>query len=70
MEIPLVEGRGFTQQDSEKAPQVSVVNQALVKKFFRNENPIGKRFSMDDSAIRIGLGWRLWVWSGTRVMRT
>jgi predicted permease len=47
MGIPVVAGRGFTQQDAEGAQQVSVVNQALAKKFFPNQDPVGKRFSMD-----------------------
>ncbi len=38
-------GRGFTAQDTAAAPGVAMVNQAFVKKFFRNgENPIGMRF--------------------------
>jgi predicted permease len=49
MHIPIVEGRGFTATDSEKAPHVAVVNQALVKKFFPHENPIGKTFKFDSS---------------------
>jgi predicted permease len=45
MEIPLLVGRGLTEQDDERAPKVAVVNQAFVKAHFPNENPIGKRFS-------------------------
>jgi predicted permease len=44
MSIPIVAGRGFTPQDTETSIPVSVVNQALVRKFFANTNPIGKRF--------------------------
>jgi hypothetical protein len=45
MGIPVVAGRGFTQQDADGTPQVSVVNRTLAKKFFPNQNPIGKRFN-------------------------
>ena len=49
MGIPMLSGRSFTQADAEGTQQMSVVNQALAKKFFPNQNPIGKRFSMDGS---------------------
>jgi len=48
MGIPIVAGRGFTLQDMEAPKQVAVVNQSLAKKFFPNQDPIGRRFSMDD----------------------
>lgn len=41
---PVVRGRGFTDQDTATSPMVSVVNQAFVKKFFPNEDPIGRHF--------------------------
>jgi predicted permease len=44
MSIPILKGRGFTAQDTENSIPVSIVNQALVRKFFPNRNPIGKRF--------------------------
>jgi len=48
MGIPLVAGRDFTDRDGSGAPVVSIVNQEFVKRYFPNENPIGKR---------IELGW-------------
>jgi predicted permease len=42
--VPVVAGRGFTERDNEKAPQVAIINQAAVRKFFPNENPIGRKF--------------------------
>lgn len=50
MGIPVVAGRGFTAHDMDTPQQVAVVNQALVRQFFPNENPIGKRFSPDDAS--------------------
>jgi predicted permease len=47
MEIPLLAGRAFTKQDDERAPKVVVVNQSFARKFFPNESPIGKRFTLD-----------------------
>ena len=50
MKIPLLAGRSFTAQDSEHAPEVAVVNQAFVRKFFPGANPIGKRFTTHSDA--------------------
>jgi predicted permease len=46
--IPMVAGRGFAETDTETSPKVAVVNQALVKQFFPNQNPIGKSFTTSD----------------------
>ena len=43
MQIPLLSGRDFTSQDNENAPLVGIVNQSLARRFFREENPLGKR---------------------------
>jgi predicted permease len=52
MGIPMVAGRAFTPQDAESPQRVAVVNQALVQKFFPHQNPIGRRFSMDDAKTK------------------
>ncbi|HYE73872.1 MAG TPA: FtsX-like permease family protein, partial [Blastocatellia bacterium] len=49
MEIPLLAGRSLRAQDDARAPKVAVVNQAYAKKYFPNENPVGKRFTFDSS---------------------
>jgi len=43
MGIDLVDGRLFTERDDAAAPRVVVVNQALARQFFSNENPVGRR---------------------------
>jgi predicted permease len=43
MGIRLLEGRLFTESDRIDQPRVTVVNEALAKKYFRGENAIGKR---------------------------
>jgi putative ABC transport system permease protein len=44
MQIPLKQGRDFGPQDfDEKAPRVGIANDALVRQYFQNENPLGKR---------------------------
>ncbi|HET7584978.1 MAG TPA: ABC transporter permease [Gemmatimonadaceae bacterium] len=44
MGIPIVEGRAFTKTDAVGAPVV-IINQALAKKFYPNQNPIGRRIN-------------------------
>ncbi|MGC1361581.1 MAG: ABC transporter permease [Silvibacterium sp.] len=44
--IPLLRGRFFTEADKSGAPNVLIINNALAKKYFPNEDPIGKRINM------------------------
>jgi putative ABC transport system permease protein len=46
MRIPLSGGRAFERQDSLESRKVVIVNEPFVKKFFPNENPIGKHLKM------------------------
>src|SRR5215472_1478925 len=45
MGIPLVEGREFTDRDSENAPSVVIVNEELARRYFTGEDAVGKRIS-------------------------
>ncbi|MGA8440238.1 MAG: ABC transporter permease [Candidatus Sulfotelmatobacter sp.] len=40
----IVKGRGITEQDTASTRNVAVVNRAFAKKFFKDEDPIGKHF--------------------------
>ena len=46
MGIRLQNGRDFTDRDGSGAPIVSIVNEEFVKRYFPNENPIGKRITL------------------------
>ncbi len=48
MQIPILAGRGFTEADSSSTRHVAVVNEALVRRFFANANPIGRAFRTSD----------------------
>jgi predicted permease len=50
MEIPLLRGRFFTGQDNEHSPRVVVVDDVFARKYFPNENPLGKRILRDDAS--------------------
>jgi len=57
--IPLLRGRGFTEADRDGAPEVAVVSEAIAKKYWPNDDPIGKRiqyWSTDTTAWRIIVG--------------
>ena len=58
MRIPLLHGRFFTREDTERAPDVVVVNDAIARRFFPNEDPIGKHIHLtffDQSADIVGV---------------
>jgi len=44
--VRLLRGRMFTEQDGAKGHEVVIVNDSLAKKFWPNDNPIGKRIDM------------------------
>ncbi|HEY0701627.1 MAG TPA: ABC transporter permease [Candidatus Acidoferrales bacterium] len=43
LKVPLIQGRFFADTDQVDSPPVVIINQAFVKKYFPNEDPIGKR---------------------------
>jgi putative ABC transport system permease protein len=49
--IPLIRGRSFLPSDGADAPAVTLVNQEFVRRYFPNEEPIGKRVRLDTSPL-------------------
>ncbi len=46
MGVPLLRGRDFTQKESEdEAPSVAIINEALARKLWPGQNPIGQRIA-------------------------
>ncbi len=45
--VPMVRGRDFNEQDTAASPQVAIVNETFVKRFFPNQDPIGQHFGID-----------------------
>lgn len=43
----IILGRAITEDDTSSTINVAVVNEAFVKKFFKNQNPIGQHFGID-----------------------
>jgi predicted permease len=48
LEIALLSGRDFTAQDDQRAPKVGIVNQTFARRFFPDEEVIGKRIKDTD----------------------
>jgi predicted permease len=44
--IPIVEGREFTQEDSEKAPRVLIVDETAAHRYWPGQDPLGKKLSI------------------------
>src|ERR1017187_6861878 len=41
--VPLIRGRFFTEHDNGDAPPVVIISESLARRYFPNENPIGRR---------------------------
>jgi predicted permease len=42
--VPIVQGRNFGATDTPESPGVAIVNEAMARKYWPNQNPLGKRF--------------------------
>jgi putative ABC transport system permease protein len=47
MEIPLKQGRDFSETDSDGAPGVAIVNETLAQRYWPGEDPIGKHIKVN-----------------------
>jgi predicted permease len=54
MEIPLLAGRRFNDQDRPGADRVAIVNQSLARAFFPDQDPIGQRL-VEPPVVIVGL---------------
>jgi putative ABC transport system permease protein len=60
--IPVVEGRDFSESDREGAPAVAIVNQAFVKQYFPDEDPIEQQVELGAPASLLAHD----VWMGAQ----
>jgi predicted permease len=52
MRIPLLKGRELTEHDTETAPWVVVINQAMAHKYFPNQDPVGQVITLSIHAVK------------------
>jgi putative ABC transport system permease protein len=50
MNIPLIKGRTFTKADASSAPPVVIISQSFARRFFPNEDPLGRHITFADPA--------------------
>jgi putative ABC transport system permease protein len=47
MGIKMIKGRAFNQHDNQQSVRVAIISEAIAQRFFPNEDPIGKQFSLE-----------------------
>jgi putative ABC transport system permease protein len=50
LEIPVKQGRGLTDTDTGTSERVIVINSAMARQYWPNEDPVGKRLAIGESA--------------------
>ena len=55
MRIPIVAGRLFTDTDTSRTDRVTIINRTMQRRYFPNENPIGRR-------LRVTAGFEAGTW--------
>ncbi|HXG64194.1 MAG TPA: ABC transporter permease [Blastocatellia bacterium] len=56
MGIPLIAGRDFDERDVIGAPEVVIINEAMAREFWPDEDPLGKRLAVGDGPWRTVIG--------------
>jgi putative ABC transport system permease protein len=57
LRVPLLKGRNFTEQDGVVGPPVVIVDDEMVKKYWPNVDPIGKRVTFGDPQRDSSITW-------------
>lgn len=58
MRIPVLRGRGISATDAATAPPVVVLNQATARRFWRGEDPVGRRIGWREGGPQDPIKWR------------
>jgi putative ABC transport system permease protein len=52
MGIPLLKGRGFSEQETDKTPLVAVIDENMARALFPDKDPIGQHLLLNEGTIR------------------
>lgn len=52
LQIPLKQGRFISENDTVRSPAVVVIDEVLARKYFPNQNPIGKRLNISPMGVQ------------------
>jgi putative ABC transport system permease protein len=55
--LPIVRGRDLGSSDTAAAPEAVVVNEALVREYFKDEDPVGRRIAFANPQKSPDVGW-------------
>jgi predicted permease len=55
MQLPLALGREFTERDNEHSPAVVIINEAMARRQWPGEDPVGKRIALGEQAILLSI---------------
>lgn len=55
--VPLIKGRDFTEGDHTQAPGVVIISEAMARRYWPNEDPIGKRLREDSHGSSVTSPW-------------
>jgi putative ABC transport system permease protein len=55
--IPLIKGRDFTADDHPQAPGIVIISESMARRYWPNEDPIGKRLREDSRGAPIPAPW-------------
>jgi macrolide transport system ATP-binding/permease protein len=55
--VPIVRGRGITDQDTATSTPVAIVNEIFAKRFFPGKDPVGQHFGIDD--VKYSGAWEI-----------
>ncbi|MGC9970792.1 MAG: ABC transporter permease [Bryobacteraceae bacterium] len=47
VDVPILQGRDFRMTDSADSPRVAIASEQFARKFYPNQDPVGKRFRLD-----------------------
>jgi predicted permease len=53
LELPIIRGRGITEEDGRGAPQVVLVNETLARQLWGDADPLGRTMRLDDDTVHV-----------------